>query len=149
MRKVLERLPALARGVLGLVFFVFGLNGFLHFLPQPPAPEAAAQFVGALFASGYVMPIVKGTEVVAGALLLGNRFVPLALALLAPIVVAIVGFHAALAPAGIGIALLVLSLELYLAWAYRRSFAPMLTAQATPNVHAASYERELAAAHAE
>jgi hypothetical protein len=149
MRKVLERLPALARGVLGLVFFVFGLNGFLHFLPQPPAPEAAAQFVGALFASGYVMPIVKGTEVVAGALLLGNRFVPLALALLAPIVVAIVGFHVSLAPAGIGLALVVLSLELYLAWAYRRSFAPMLTAQAAPSAHATSYERELAAAHAE
>jgi hypothetical protein len=132
MSSVLRYAPATGRFLLGAIFFVFGLNGFLHFLPQPPLQGAPLAFISALFASGYVMPLVKGTEVVAGALLLGNRFVPLALALLAPIVVAIVGFHLVLAPAGAAMALVVLGLELALAWSYRRAFAPMLKAAAVP-----------------
>src|SRR5262245_61920094 len=70
-----------ARILLGLVFFVCGLDGFLHFLPQPtePPPEAAMSLAIALFKSGYLFQLIKGTEVVVGALLLANRFVPLAL----------------------------------------------------------------------
>ncbi|WP_437303223.1 DoxX family protein [Sorangium sp. So ce388] len=120
--------PAAARTLLGLVFFVFGLDGFLHLMPHPPAPEAAASFAGALAATGYMLPLLKGTEVVAGALLLSNRYVPLALALLAPIVVNIVAFHAFLAP-GNPVAWLVLALEIYLAFAYRAAFRPMLRAR--------------------
>lgn len=117
------------RLALGAIFFVFGLNFFLHFLPQPPLEGAPLAFIGALVASGYVMPIVKGVEVIAGLMLVTNRFVPLALALLAPIVVAIVGFHTVLAPAGSGPAFLVLGLEIALAWSYRAAFAPMLQAK--------------------
>ena len=62
-------------------------------------------------------------------LLLGGRFVPLALAVLAPIVINIVGFHLFLAPSGIALPLAVLALELYLAWTYRAAFAPMLRAR--------------------
>ncbi|XYH93995.1 DoxX family protein [Sorangium sp. So ce1128] len=120
--------PAAARTLQGLVFFVFGLDGFLHLMPHPPAPEAAASFAGALAASGYMLPLLKGTEVVAGALLLSNRYVPLALALLAPIVVNIVAFHTFLAP-GNPVAWLVLALEIYLAFAYRAAFRPMLRAR--------------------
>ena len=76
----------IARTLLGLVFVVFGLNFFFHFLPMPPMEGAPAAFMGALFATGYMFPLIKGTEVVAGAMLLGNRFVPLALTLLAPII---------------------------------------------------------------
>jgi hypothetical protein len=126
--------PAVARILLGLVFFVFGLNGFLHFIPQPPMSGPPADFAGALFATGYMFPLIKGTEVLAGALLLGGRFVPLALALLAPIVVNIVLFHGVLVGAGLGVPLVVLALELYLAWAYRAAFAPMLRARVAPTV---------------
>ncbi len=124
--------PAIARILLGLVFVVFGLNGFLHFIPAPPPPESAAAFIGGLFSAAYMLPLVKGVEVVGGAMLLANRFVPLALALLAPNVVNIVLFHAFLAPGGLVLALLVLALELYLAWSYRDVYRPMLAAHAQP-----------------
>jgi hypothetical protein len=80
-----------------------------------------------------MFPLIKGTEVVVGALLLSNRFVPLALALIAPNVVNIVLFHAVLAPGGLGLALPVLALELYLAWSYRAAYASMLAAKSEPN----------------
>jgi uncharacterized membrane protein YphA (DoxX/SURF4 family) len=126
-------LPVTARFVLGACFFVFGLNGFFNFIPPPSTlpPAGAMAFAGALMQTGYMFPLIKGTEVVAGALLLCNRFVPLALALLAPVVVNIALFHALLAPEGGVIAASVLALELYLAWAHRRAFAPMLAARAT------------------
>jgi putative oxidoreductase len=132
MNTIAKHLPTAARIFLGLVFTVFGLNFFVHFIPQPPAPPQADAFVGALAASGYLMPLLATTEVLAGLLLLRNRFVPLALALLAPIVVNIVGFHLALAPAGLPVALAVLVAQLYLAWARRESFAPMLRARTEP-----------------
>jgi hypothetical protein len=122
-----------ARIVLGLVFFVFGLNGFLHFLPQPPLPAAAGAFMGGLAGAGYMFPLIKGTEVLAGALLLSNRFVPLALTLLAPVVVNIVLFHTMLAPPNPVTALVLLG-EVFLAWSYRSAFAPMLRARVAPTV---------------
>jgi hypothetical protein len=130
--KIIAKLPTVSRVVLGLVFFVFGLNGFLGFLPQPPLEGPAGAFLGALGATGYMFPLIKGTEVVAGALLLANRFVPLALAILAPVIVNIVLVHALLAPEGVVIAVIILALELYLAWSYRSAFRPMLAARTTP-----------------
>ena len=80
MKKLIALLPAGARIVLGLIFFVFGLNGFFNFLPVPPPPEGAAtQFMMGLGASGFFFPLLKITEIVVGAALLANRFVPLAL----------------------------------------------------------------------
>jgi uncharacterized membrane protein YphA (DoxX/SURF4 family) len=122
-----------ARVFLGLIFFVFGLNGFFHFLPQPPMSGPPADFLGAIVATGYLFPLLKGTEVAAGALLLGGRFVPLALALLAPVIVNIVGFHAFLAPSGLPVPMVVLALEIFLAYAYRGAFRPMLRARVAPD----------------
>jgi hypothetical protein len=134
MNTLNKYLSTAARLFLGLVFAVFGLNFFLHFLPTPaPAPRAAT-FAGALFASGYFFPLLKTTEVLAGLLLLGKRFVPLTLAVLAPIVINIVGFHMFLAPSGLPLALAVLAAESYLAWSYRAAFLPMLHAR-TPLDH--------------
>jgi putative oxidoreductase len=121
-----KHIPAAARLFLGLVFTLFGLNFFLHFLPMPPPPPRAAAFVGGLFGSGYFLPLLGATQLVAGLLLLAGRFVPLALAILAPVVINIVSFHLFLAPSGLGLALAVLLAELYLAWTYRAAFAPML-----------------------
>ena len=122
-----------ARILLGLVFFVFGLNFFLHFIPQPPPSGPAGAFAGAMFATGYLFVLLKVVEVVSGALLLAGRFVPLALAVLAPIVINILFFHAFLAPAGIALPIVVLALELFLAWSYRSVYRPMLAPRAAPD----------------
>jgi hypothetical protein len=127
-----RHLTTAARYALGTIFFVFGLNGFLHFLPSPPMTPEAGAFAGALAATGYMFPLIKGTEVIVGALLLSNRFVPLALTLLAPVVVNIVAFHSFLAPAGLALPLLALALQLYLAYAYRSSYRSVLQAGAQP-----------------
>ena len=67
-----------ARVVLGLIYFVFGLNFFLHFLPTPPSAGGPADnFAGALFQSGYFFPFLKGLEVIMGLLLLAGVYVPL------------------------------------------------------------------------
>jgi hypothetical protein len=121
-----------ARIVQGGVFVLFGLNGFFHFLTQPPMPEPALHFAGALAATGYMFPLIKGTEVVAGALLLSNRFVPLSLVLIAPVLVNILAFHAFLAPAGLALPMVLLATELVLAWGYRDAFRPLLRAIASP-----------------
>jgi uncharacterized membrane protein YphA (DoxX/SURF4 family) len=131
MTTLRQKLPTAVRILLGLVFFVFGLNGFLHFLPQPPMPAAAGAFVGGLASAGYFFPLLKGTEVVAGILLLSNRFVPLALTVLAPIVVNIVAFHVLLAPSP-GMVALLLGAEIYLAWVYRGAFRSVLAARTAP-----------------
>ena len=132
MNAISRNAPAVSRILLGLVFFVFGLNGFLQFIPQPPMPEHAGAFLGALAGTGYMFPLIKSVEVVGGALLLSNRFVPLALALIAPNVVNIVLFHAVLAPGGLPVAIVVLVLELFAAWSYRDAYASMLRARTTP-----------------
>ncbi len=126
-----SKFPTAARILFGLIFFVFGLNGFLQFMPMPPHPEAADAFLGALAATGYMFPLIKGTEVVAGLLLLGGRFVPLALVLLAPIIVNIAFFHTMLAPNPVMVVAL-LAIEIYLAWVYRDAFRGVLDANATP-----------------
>lgn len=89
----MKKLATASRILLGLMFVVFGLNGFLQFLPQPPLPEPAMQFLGSLIQSGYLFTLVKALEVIAGLMLLTNFQVPLAQLLLAPIVVNIFLFH--------------------------------------------------------
>ena len=94
--------------------------------------EGAMAFFTGLMKSGYMMPLIFGTQTLVGALLLVNRFVPLALALIAPVIVNIIAFHIFLSPATIAPAVVVLVLELYLAWSYRKVFAPMLAMRVKP-----------------
>jgi uncharacterized membrane protein YphA (DoxX/SURF4 family) len=126
---------AVVRVLLGLMFLVFGLNGFLNFMPAPKdMPTEIMTVMGALIKAGY-MQVVSGAEVIIAVMLLTNRFVPLALALLAPIVVGIITFHIAMQPATIGPGIVVLLMELYLAWSYRGAFRPMLRAKTTPGAN--------------
>ncbi|HLU66889.1 MAG TPA: hypothetical protein VKZ63_11475 [Kofleriaceae bacterium] len=128
----MTHLTTLSRILLGLGFTAFALNYFVPFLPPPaePPPPAALEFLGAFASSGF-LTLVKAIELVAGLLLLAGLFVPLALTLLAPILVGIVAYHLLLAPDGLGLVVLLLALEIGLAWAYRASFAPMLKARAS------------------
>ena len=118
-----------ARIVLGLMLVVFGLNKFLQFMPTPPMTDEAGSFMGALVGTGYMMPIVAVIEIVVGALLLFNRYVALALLLLAPISVNIVAFHLFLDIGGIGGAAFVFILNVFLLFAYRNRYQPLLTNQ--------------------
>ncbi len=129
-----RHVPTAARLLMGLVFLVMGLNILLNFLPQPktPMPEGAMAFAGALMKTGYLWQLLGATQAVVGVLLLANRFVPLALALIAPVVVNIVAFHIFLRAPGLGLAAVVLVLEVYLAWAYRQAYRGMLAMRATP-----------------
>ena len=120
---------AILQRLLGFIFLAFGLNGFVQFIPQMPMPNKALEFFIGLAATHYMLPLLFITQAVSGALLIVGLFVPLALALLAPVIVNIFLFHVFLAPAGLPVALIVVALELYLAWAYRDVFAPMLRAQ--------------------
>lgn len=113
-----------ARLLLGLIFFVFGLNGFLNFLPAPPLEGRGLDFIMALVNTGYMFPVIKGIEVLAGILLLAGIAVPFALVLLAPIAVNILLFHTILAPAP-ALPLVILALGLFLAWNNKEKFAPL------------------------
>ncbi len=122
-------LTFIARIILGLIFFVFGINGFLQFMPMPELSEPGAALMGALAATGYFFPVLKLVEVVSGALLLTDRFVPLALVLLAPVAVQILLFHIALEPAGLPMAALIAVLMGYLGFVgFRSSFTGVLAA---------------------
>ena len=117
----------IARLLLGLVFFVFGLNGLFHFMPNPPPPPPAADFFGALIKTGYMMFLIFTPQILGGALLMLGIAVPFALTILAPVVVNIVFFHIYLSPGLLPMALVVAAFELFLAWYYRAAFAPLFS----------------------
>jgi putative oxidoreductase len=96
----------IARYLAGAIFLVMGLNGFLNFIPMPPPGGIAGQFMGALYASHYLW-VIFAFQLLAAVLLLINRFVPFAVAILAPVIVNILSFHALMAPSGLPIALFV------------------------------------------
>jgi len=119
----------IARLLLGLGFFVFGLNGFLNFLKGPMPTGLAGQFIGALFASHYLWAIA-GLQIVAGLLLLVNRFVPLALVLLGPVIVNIILFHLLMEPAGIAPGIFVAVLWLIVFYGHRKYFSGIFVQRA-------------------
>ena len=112
----------IARYLMGFIFTVFGLNGFLHFLPMGPVPPLAAQFYGALVQSHY-MAVVFALQLICGLMLLANRYVPLALTILGAIIFNIVLFHLFMAPSGLPLAAVVALLWGVLAYRARSVFA--------------------------
>jgi putative oxidoreductase len=117
-----------ARLLLGVIFFVFGLNGFLNFIPTPEMPENIKAFMGGMMAAPYFFPVLKGTEVLCGFLLLIDKKVPLALLALAPIALQIFLFHAFMTP-GLGqliMPAIIVVLGCTTAFFHRDVFAPVL-----------------------
>ena len=102
----MKSVPVIARYLAGVIFLVMGLNGFLNFIPLPPPGGIAGQFMGVLYVSHYLW-VIFAFQVIAGVLLLVNRYVPLAVAILAPVIVNILSFHALMAPSGLPLALFV------------------------------------------
>lgn len=123
-------LTLVARLLLGVLFLVFGLNGFLNFLSMGPPPSGlAGQFIGALFVSHYYW-VIAALQIVAGVLLLVGRYVPLALVLLGPIIVNILLYHIFLMPAGIVLAVVATLLWFIVFYSYRQYFSGIFVQRA-------------------
>jgi uncharacterized membrane protein YphA (DoxX/SURF4 family) len=126
----MKYIPLVSRLLLGLIFFVFGLNNILHFIKLPPPTGDALTWMGILGTHGY-LTFVGVVMVIGGLLLLVGRFVPLALTLLAPVIVNILLYHALLWPHGAVPAIIAAVLEIVLLIAYHRSFAPLFVPDPT------------------
>ena len=122
-------LPAVPRVLLGAVFLLAGVAGLLHLIPEEPGLTGPAALYAAGLSGSYLLTLVKLTQLVVGALLLSNRFVPLALTLLAPVLVNITAFHLFYAPSGLPLVFVLVATELWLAWRHRAAFLPMLAAK--------------------
>jgi uncharacterized membrane protein YphA (DoxX/SURF4 family) len=123
-----SKLTLVARVILGGAMVVFGLNGFLQFIPMPTPPAPAMDFLSALGRTGYFFPFLKISEIVAGAMVLTGVYLPLGLLILAPILLNIVLFHIFLEPglSGMALPLVLVLAELYLAKENMDVFGPIL-----------------------
>jgi putative oxidoreductase len=120
----------ISRILLGLVFVVFGLNGFLNFIKGPLPSGVAGQFLGALMQSHFVL-VVSAVELAGGALLLANRYVPLALVLLGPVIVNIFFYHLLMDRSGLIIAIVVIILWGLIALRHRQYFSGLFVQRAS------------------
>src|ERR1700741_4409755 len=125
---VMRTASAIARYLAGAIFLVFGLNGFLNFIPLPPPRGIAGQFMSGLYATHHLW-VLFAFQLVAGVLLLVNRFVPLAVAILAPVIVNILSFHVLMAPSGLPLALFVAVLWAVIFVDVRSAFAALFQAR--------------------
>ena len=121
-----------ARLLLGLIFFVLGLNGFLFFIPAPAhIPGAAGVFSGAMFTTHY-MWFTSGVQVICGIMLLTNQYVPLALVVLGAVLANILVFHIMMLPSGLPLALITTAIWVVTCWPLRSYFAPLFARTVVP-----------------
>lgn len=125
----MKLISLIAQILLGLIFLFFGSNGFLHFLPMTMPSGVAGQFLTALYLAHYTI-VVSALQVIGAVLLLVNRFVPLGLVLLGPIIVNIFLFHALMAPSGLPMAIVVIVLWILAALRYQQQFAGLFVQKA-------------------
>jgi len=117
-----------ARILLGLIFVVFGSNGFLQFIPMPPMPPSTATTYVMIMMSTHYALVVSGIQLIGGALLLVNKFVPLGLTLLGPVIVNIFLYHALMDPKGMPLAIVVVVLWAVEFWYHKKAFEGILSA---------------------
>ncbi len=129
----MQKLVLVARILLGLIFVVFSSNYFFGFFELPPPSPEGGLFISAIIGTGYLFTFMKIVELLAGILLLAGKLVPLALTVLAPIILNIFLFHIFLDMGGLILGLLLLALELFLAYSYRGTFAAILNPSAQPS----------------
>lgn len=117
----------IVRILLGLILITFGANKLYPVIPLPQPPEDAANFMSSLAATGYVVPVIAIFEIIIGILLLFKKWVPLALIMLVPISLNILLFHLFLDVPSIGIALLVVVMNIVLLYKHKQKYRPLLT----------------------
>ena len=128
---VMKTSTAISRIVLGLIYFIFGLDYFLHFIPyQPSHTGAAAALKNGLMTTGYLYPMMKTIQIVGGISLLFNRYAPFSAVALFPISLNVFLFHTILVPSGWFMGVLLLVPNLFLGYAYRKYYSGMFVRKA-------------------
>jgi putative oxidoreductase len=122
----------ISRILLGLIFVLFGVNGYLNFLHAPMPTGQAGQYMGVMFGSFY-MYFVSLVQLVGGVILLSGQFIPLALVLLGPVLVNILLFHISFQPSGLPPGILSTVLWFIIFFGYRRAFAGIFAQKAPVN----------------
>ena len=122
-----SKLFTITRLSLGLLFVIFGTNGFLNFIPMPPPTPEAAEFLGALFKTGFIFPVIKSIEILVGLSLLTNRFVSLALVTITPILTVIALHNFILDPNGIPLTLLIMGMFSILVYRNKESYQQLIS----------------------
>ena len=117
-----------AQVLMGFTFVFFGSNAFLNFLHGPMPQGLAGQFLSVLIASKFVL-FVGGVQVIGGALLLVNRYVPLGLTLLAPVLFNILVYHGLMDRAGVGPGIVMTLLWVFLMFRYKKNFVGIFEAK--------------------
>jgi putative oxidoreductase len=125
----MNKAKLIIRILFGLMLVIFGLNKLLQFMPMPPMPEAAGEFMGALVKSGYLMFIVAIVEVVAGVLLLVNKYQSLALVVVFPVILNAFLFHLFLDLAGVGGAAVAMAMNIFLFLANKESYKSLFNSK--------------------
>ncbi|MXV53134.1 DoxX family membrane protein [Pedobacter sp. HMF7647] len=121
----------ISRVVLGLIYLIFGLDFFLHFIPyQPNHTGATAAFKSGLMAAGYFYPMMKFLQITGGISLLINRYAPFSAVVLFPISVNVFLFHTILVPSGWYMGVILLGTNLFLGYAYRTYYQSMFVRKA-------------------
>jgi uncharacterized membrane protein YphA (DoxX/SURF4 family) len=116
-----------SRLLFGLAFFVFGLNGFLQFMANPPMSQEAGALMGAFAQTGYFFPLIKIIEIIVGLMFLTNLFVPLAAVLITPILVGITTIHLFLNPAGLPMMIILHLIHGFIAYGYKDYYTKVLS----------------------
>ena len=124
----------IVRVLLGLPFLIFGLNHFFPVIPHPPMNGVALDYMMGLTKVGYFWPLLRGLEVLIGIALISGRFVPLALAVLAPISLHIFLFHAFVLLANLPLATLILVLHVFLIVIYWEYYKQIFTMKSVPKL---------------
>lgn len=122
----MEKANLIIRILFGLMLVIFGLNKFLQFMPIPPMPEAAGEFMGALVKSGYLMIVVAIVEIITGVLLLTNKYQSLALIVVFPVILNAFLFHLFLDLPGIGGAAIAIAMNIFLLYTNKESYSNLL-----------------------
>ncbi|MCT4642354.1 MAG: hypothetical protein N4A33_08665 [Bacteriovoracaceae bacterium] len=118
------------RLLFGLAFFIFGINGFLQFMPTPPMTSQAGALMGAFAKTGYFFPMIKTLEILIGSMLLLNLYAPLATILITPILIGITTIHLFLNPAGLAMMLILHILHGIIVWGYKDHYKSLLIKKA-------------------
>lgn len=126
-----QKLQLATRLIFGLAFLIFGLNGFLQFMQNPPVSEQAGALLGAFGATGYFFPLIKSIEVLVGLLLLSNFLVPFAIVLITPILVGITSIHLFLNPAGLPMMIILHTFHGFLVYSYRKNYQGLFERKAS------------------
>ena len=128
----------IVRTLLGLLFIFASVVVLFKLVPQPELKGNAKLFNDGIAATVYFMPLLKITELVCGLALVSGFFVPLALVVLFPVTLNILFYNAFVMPEGVPMAAVMLGAHLFLAYAYRKYYAELLTARAAIGLRKAS-----------